>query len=65
MPHHDNPVIGLPIYCLRCRRPTDTLYARAATTEKGQPATSGVCAICDGRKYLLGYRPEQMLALGR
>ena len=38
------------IYCMKCRKPTDTLGAREVTTSNGRRRKVGTCAVCGSKK---------------
>ena len=45
------------LYCVGCRRHTESLEVRADTTRNGRPATRGRCAACGRVKFQFGRPP--------
>ena len=48
------PGTAVLIYCTKCKQKTESKDTANTTTKNGRPATTGKCAVCDSKKYLLG-----------
>ena len=46
-----------PIYCLKCKERTDSIYAEVYTMGNGHPGSRGVCAVCGTNKNRIGGIP--------
>ena len=43
-----------PIYCVKCRKKTETGNAELVTMKNGRPATRGDCQECGTKKFRIG-----------
>lgn len=38
------------IYCLKCKKKTETLDQHNVVSKNGRPMTKGICAVCGSKK---------------
>ena len=42
------------IYCMKCKTKTETTNVEQVTLKNGQPASTGLCAVCGKKKFRMG-----------